>query len=82
MTTLSTVDTPVLDRFLLQVDATPDAIAVVAGDTELTYRETLDRARALAANLAAGPDRPLSTVPMLPPDERETLMRWGRGPGL
>ncbi|GIJ60865.1 hypothetical protein Vau01_083810 [Virgisporangium aurantiacum] len=54
MTTLSTVDTgSVLDRFLLQATATPDAIAVVAGDTELTYRATLDRARSLAARLRA-----------------------------
>jgi amino acid adenylation domain-containing protein len=42
-----------------QVERTPDAIAVVEGDTELTYRELNRRANQLARQLAAcgvGPD--------------------------
>jgi hypothetical protein len=35
----------------------------------------------LGAGLLARPDRPVSTVPMLPADETATLLAWGRGPG-
>ncbi|NUT52609.1 MAG: amino acid adenylation domain-containing protein, partial [Saccharothrix sp.] len=41
----------VVDRFRAQVARTPDAVALVDGDRELTYREVDDRARALAHRL-------------------------------
>ncbi|MFC9257349.1 condensation domain-containing protein, partial [Amycolatopsis thailandensis] len=40
-----------LDRFEHHVARTPDAVAVVCGETELTYRELADRARGLAGSL-------------------------------
>src|SRR5262249_55509712 len=46
--------------FAAQAAATPDAIAVVCGEAELTYRELADRAERLAAALVdvgVGPER-------------------------
>ncbi|MFD5090053.1 amino acid adenylation domain-containing protein [Amycolatopsis thailandensis] len=40
-----------LDRFEHHVARTPDAVAVVCGEAELTYRELADRARGLAGSL-------------------------------
>ncbi|MBL1087737.1 amino acid adenylation domain-containing protein, partial [Streptomyces actinomycinicus] len=48
------------DRFVKQARATPDAVALIAGDTTLTYAELNGRANRLAHALlgrGAGPDR-------------------------
>ncbi|MEV0537296.1 amino acid adenylation domain-containing protein [Kitasatospora sp. NPDC050463] len=48
-----------LDLFEEQVRATPDAVAVIAGDTRLTYAEVDERANRIAHHLialGAGPD--------------------------
>ncbi|KAA0102330.1 non-ribosomal peptide synthetase [Mycolicibacterium sp. P1-18] len=45
--------TTVPAAFARQVDRTPDALAVVAGDVRLTYRELADRAYQLANHLRA-----------------------------
>ncbi|MCX4587514.1 non-ribosomal peptide synthetase [Streptomyces sp. NBC_01481] len=47
-------------RFAAQAEATPDAVALIAGDTTLTYAELNSRANRLAhalLRLGAGPDR-------------------------
>ncbi|MBF6170403.1 non-ribosomal peptide synthase/polyketide synthase [Nocardia blacklockiae] len=46
-------DTTVVGRFREQVAATPDAVAVACGDTELTYRDLDRRADRLARDLIA-----------------------------
>ncbi|MEQ1503117.1 MAG: amino acid adenylation domain-containing protein, partial [Myxococcota bacterium] len=51
-----TDDRTVIDRFLAQVAATPDAPAVVAGDEVLTYRALAERAEAVARGLGVGPE--------------------------
>ena len=45
--------TTVPDAFARQVELTPDALAVVAGDVRLTYRELADRSYQLANHLRA-----------------------------
>ena len=45
--------TTVPAAFARQVDQTPDAVAVVAGDVRLTYRELADRAYQFANHLRA-----------------------------
>lgn len=51
-TTLAgTTEQTVVERFVQQVQRTPDAIAVVAGDTSFTYRELNTRVDELAAQL-------------------------------
>ncbi|QIH99944.1 non-ribosomal peptide synthetase [Rhodococcoides fascians A21d2] len=52
---VSTTPRSVLERFLRQVQVTPNSIAIVSGETELDYSETGRRVDALArALLAAG----------------------------
>ncbi|MFD3743313.1 non-ribosomal peptide synthase/polyketide synthase [Nocardia sp. NPDC058633] len=48
-----TPDTTLIDLFRARVSLTPDAVAVVCGDTELTYRELGARADRLAHVLVA-----------------------------
>ncbi|MFE2696740.1 non-ribosomal peptide synthetase [Streptomyces mirabilis] len=61
-------DTPAAttaDLFAAQVRRTPDAVALLAGDERLTYRELDDRAAALAGRLAALGVRPEVAVGVL-----------------
>ncbi|WP_258382621.1 non-ribosomal peptide synthetase, partial [Streptomyces sp. NTH33] len=53
------------DLFAAQVRRTPDAVALLAGDERLTYRELDDRAAALAGRLAALGVRPEVPVGVL-----------------
>ncbi|MEV0691703.1 non-ribosomal peptide synthase/polyketide synthase [Streptomyces sp. NPDC050388] len=53
------------DLFAAQVRRTPDAVALLAGDERLTYRELDDRAGALAGRLAALGVRPEVPVGVL-----------------
>ncbi|MFF9202054.1 non-ribosomal peptide synthase/polyketide synthase [Streptomyces sp. NPDC014986] len=53
------------DLFAAQVRRTPDAVALLAGDERLTYRELDDRATALAGRLAALGVRPEVPVGVL-----------------
>ncbi|MEU2057650.1 non-ribosomal peptide synthetase [Streptomyces bungoensis] len=53
------------DLFAARVRRTPDAVALLAGDERLTYRELDDRAAALAARLAARGVRPEVPVGVL-----------------
>uniref|UniRef100_UPI000DDA7C18 non-ribosomal peptide synthase/polyketide synthase n=1 Tax=Streptomyces triticisoli TaxID=2182797 RepID=UPI000DDA7C18 len=53
------------DVFAAQVRRTPDAVALLAGDERLTYRELDDRAAALAGRLAALGVRPEVSVGVL-----------------
>ncbi|MFG3016457.1 non-ribosomal peptide synthase/polyketide synthase [Streptomyces cinerochromogenes] len=58
-------DTTVADLFAAQVRRTPDAVALEAGDTRLTYRELDARADVLAARLAGlgvRPERPVGVL--------------------
>ncbi len=52
----------VVERFATAAGRTPDALAVVAGDVELTYRELAGRVRRLRSGLAALGVRPGDTV--------------------
>ncbi|WP_051173839.1 non-ribosomal peptide synthetase [Amycolatopsis orientalis] len=61
-----------LDRFQEHVTRTPDAVAVVCGKAELTYRELADRARLLADSLR---ERGVGT-------ESVVAVRLPRGPEL
>ncbi|MET8225187.1 amino acid adenylation domain-containing protein [Streptomyces sp. NPDC005301] len=57
--------TTLTERVAAQVRRTPDAVAVIAGPTSLTYRELDARAERLAAELAArgvGPETVVSVV--------------------
>ena len=56
-------DACVDELFEEQVDRTPNGIAVVCGDTQLTYRELDERANKLAhhlRSLGVGPDQPVA----------------------
>ncbi|MFD8251187.1 non-ribosomal peptide synthetase [Streptomyces werraensis] len=57
--------TTTADLFAAQVERTPDAVALLAGDERLTYRDLDARARALAGRLAALGVRPEVTVGVL-----------------
>ncbi|WP_154814445.1 non-ribosomal peptide synthetase [Actinophytocola xinjiangensis] len=52
---LTVPDETLVDLFTRQSAATPDAVAVVAGEQRLTYAEVARRARELAGRLDAGP---------------------------
>ncbi|MEV3967397.1 non-ribosomal peptide synthase/polyketide synthase [Streptomyces sp. NPDC050698] len=57
--------TTTADLFAAQVERTPDAVALLAGDERLTYRDLDARARALAGRLAALGVRPEVAVGVL-----------------
>ncbi|MBN1239295.1 MAG: amino acid adenylation domain-containing protein, partial [Gammaproteobacteria bacterium] len=44
---------------------------------EASIRRTIERFLVLLDGAAAEPDRPITRLPLLPPDERDRLMRWG-----
>ncbi|MEV7230825.1 amino acid adenylation domain-containing protein [Polymorphospora sp. NPDC051019] len=53
------------DEVVAQARRTPDRISVVTGERELTYRELLDRATAVAGRLTAAGLRPTEPVAVL-----------------
>ncbi|GAA4534965.1 amino acid adenylation domain-containing protein [Amycolatopsis samaneae] len=68
------LDGTTLDRFEAQVERGPDAVAVVCGATELTYRELAGRARRLAGSLRAHGVGPESIVAVRLPRGPEMLI--------
>jgi len=73
-TSVEIPETTVNGRFRAQVAATPDAVAVVCGDTELTYRELGMRADRLARTLVAHGVRPDSVVAVALPRSPELIV--------
>ncbi len=67
------LDRPVHELFLDQVRATPDAPAVIDGEHETTYRELLDRARAIGRRLVAAGVGPESVVALVLPRSAELV---------
>ncbi|HET8683590.1 MAG TPA: amino acid adenylation domain-containing protein, partial [Micromonosporaceae bacterium] len=62
------------DLFLRQADRTPDAVAVVAGETRWSYRELRDRAQAVAGRVAAAGAGPGDVVAVLLPRRPELVV--------
>ncbi|HZN18714.1 MAG TPA: amino acid adenylation domain-containing protein [Micromonosporaceae bacterium] len=61
------------DLFLRQANRTPDAVAVVAGETRWSYRELRERAQAVAGRVAAAGAGPGDVVAVLLPRRPELV---------
>ena len=64
----------IVERIAAQARRTPDAVAVVQGDRELTYRNLLDRAGRLAGSLRARGVGPEVTVAIQLPKSPEAIV--------
>ncbi|WP_194813356.1 non-ribosomal peptide synthetase [Nocardia sp. XZ_19_385] len=73
-TALTVPDTTLVELFQAQVRRTPDAVAVVCADTQLTYRELDTRAGQLARALAARGVRPDTLVAVALPRSADLIV--------
>ncbi|MFD3743314.1 amino acid adenylation domain-containing protein [Nocardia sp. NPDC058633] len=73
-TTVAVPDTTLVGLFQAQVGRTPDAVAVVCADTELTYRELDSRAARLARSLVSQGVAPDTLVAIALPRSAELIV--------